>query len=108
VTPYAPVAACLVALLLIAAAAGADEADRPEILQVAVPRGIVAGHSAQARLTCHVPLGNIVAVIQVVEDLEGARRVTTQPEIDVIAAAFGREEGDLLEVRARSDMAGPR
>src|SRR5262245_40496004 len=90
------------------AAAGAAEADRPEILHVAVPMGIVAGHSAQARLTYHAPRSNIVAVIQIVEDLEGARHVATQREIEVIAAAFGREKGDLLAVRARSDMVGPR
>jgi hypothetical protein len=96
VTPSRRAAACLVVVLLTGAAAGADEADRPEILHVAVPGGVVAGRAAQARLTYHAPRGNIVAVVQVVEDLEGARRVTTQREIGVIAAAFGREEGDLL------------
>jgi hypothetical protein len=39
---------------------------------------------------------NVVAVIQVVEDLDGARRSTRQREIGVIAAAFGHEAGDLL------------
>ena len=39
---------------------------------------------------------NVVAVIQVVEDLDGARRATRQRELGVVAAAFGREAGDLL------------
>jgi hypothetical protein len=89
-------ATALLAALLLGGGVGADEADRPEILHVAVPRDLAAGHVAEARITYHAPQANIVAVIQVVEDLEGARRVTAQREIGVIAAAFGREEGDLV------------
>ena len=37
-----------------------------------------------------------MAVILAVEDLDGARRVTSQREIGVVAAAFGRETGDLV------------
>lgn len=88
--------ACLVALLLIGGAAGADEADRPEILNVTVPGRLVAGHAGAARVTYRARQANIVAVVQVIEDLDGARRVTSQREISVVAAAFGREEGDLV------------
>ena len=35
-------------------------------------------------------------MIQVLEDLDGARRVTSQREVSVVAAAFGCEEGDLV------------
>ena len=35
-------------------------------------------------------------MIQIIEDLDGPRRVTSQREVSVVAAAFGFEEGDLL------------
>ena len=88
--------ACLVALLLIGGPAGAVEADRPEILNVAIPGRLVAGQAGAARITYRARRANVVAVIQVVEDLDGARRVTSQREVGVVAAAFGREEGDLV------------
>ena len=87
---------CLAALVLIGSPAGADEADRPEILNVAIPGRLVAGRAGTARITYRARRANIVAVIQVVEDLDGARRVTSQREVGVVAAAFGREEGDLV------------
>jgi hypothetical protein len=87
--------ACLVALLLIGGPVGAVEADPPEILNVAIPRRLVAGQAGEARITYRARRANVVAVIQVVEDLDGARRVTSQREISVVAAAFGREEGDI-------------
>jgi hypothetical protein len=88
--------ACLAALLLLGGGAGADEADRPEILHVAVPGRLIAGRSGQARVTYRARQANIVAVVQVVEDLDGARRVTSQREIGVVASAFGRDAGDLV------------
>lgn len=88
--------ALLAALLLLGGTVVASEGDRPEILHVAVPGRFVAGHSGQARVTYRARQGNVVAVVRVVEDLDGALRVTSQREIDVVAAAFGREEGDLL------------
>jgi hypothetical protein len=94
--PLPRAAAYLVAILLVGAAFGAAEADRPEILHVAVPGRLIAGHSAQARVTYRAPRANIVAVVLVVEDLGGPRRATSQREIGVIAAAFGRDEGDLV------------
>jgi hypothetical protein len=94
--PVPPAAAYLVAMLLVGAAVGAVKADRPEILHVAVPGRLIAGHSAQARLTYRARQANVVAVILAIDDLDGPRRVTSQREIGVIAAAFGREEGDLV------------
>jgi hypothetical protein len=35
-------------------------------------------------------------VIQAVDDLDGPRRMTSQRELGVVAAAFGREAGDLV------------
>src|SRR5262249_26107652 len=96
VTPHGTTAACLVVGLLVGGAVGAQEADRPEILHVSAPRRLVAGQVAEARITYHASQANVVAVIEVVEDLEGAWRVTTQREIGVIASAVGREEGDLV------------
>ena len=88
-------AACLGALVLVGAS-GAQDAERPEILNVAFPERLTAGQPATARITFRAPRGNVVAVIQILEDLDGARRVTSQREVGVVAAAFGFEEGDLL------------
>jgi hypothetical protein len=65
-------------------------------VNVAIPGRLVAGQAGEARITYRARRANVVAVIQVVEDLDGARRVTSQREISVVAAAFGREEGDLV------------
>lgn len=83
-------------LLLIGGAVGADEADRAEILNVAILGRPAAGQPVTARITFRARQANVVAVIQVVEDLDGPRRVTSQREVSVVAAAFGHEEGDLL------------
>ena len=95
-TRRAPAVACLLVMLLGGALARADDADRPEILSVAAPDRLVAGHPGQMRLSYRAPRGNVVAVIQVVEDLDGPSRATRHRELGVIAAAFGREAGDLL------------
>lgn len=84
------------ALLLAGALAGAGETERPEILHVAVPRRLVVGLPGEGRVTYRAPGANVVAVILAVEDLDGARRVTSAREIGVVAAAFGREAGDLV------------
>jgi hypothetical protein len=86
----------LVVLLLVGVAARADEADRPEIVSVEAPDRLPLGRSVDLRVVYRAPRANVVAVIQVVEDLDGARRATRQREIGVIAAAFGYESGDLL------------
>ena len=83
-------------MLLIGGPVGAAEADRPEILNVAIPGRLVVGRAGAARITYRARRANVVAVIQVVEDLDGARRITSQREVSVVAAAFGREEGDLV------------
>ena len=91
-----PASAWLAALSLVGALAGAAEVDRPEILHVAAPGRLVVGHRGEARVTYRARQANVVAVILTVEDLDGARRVTSQRELSVIAAAFGREAGDLV------------
>jgi hypothetical protein len=91
-----PAWTCLTALLLVGAAAGTDEADRPEILNITVLGRLVAGHAGEARVTYRARRANVVALIQAVEDLDGARRMTSERELGVVAAAFGREGGDLV------------
>ena len=86
----------LAVLLAVGPPASAVEADRPEILNVAVPGRLVAGQAGTARITFRARRANVVTVIQVLEDLDGARRVTSQREVSVVAAAFGREEGDIV------------
>lgn len=73
----------------------ADEADRPEIVYVAVPGRPAVGRQAEARVTYRARRANVVAVVQVVEDLDGVRRASRQRELGVLAAAFGREAGEL-------------
>ena len=92
------VAACAVGLvaLLVVGASGADGPTRPEILNVEFLGRLTAGQSATARITFRAPQANVVAVIQILEDLDGPRRVTSQRQVSVVAAAFGFEEGDLL------------
>jgi hypothetical protein len=84
------------ALLVVCALAGADEADPPEILHVAVTRQLVAGQRGEARVRYRAPGANVAAVVMAVEDRDGARRVTTQRELSMVGPAFGREEGDLF------------
>lgn len=110
-----PAVACLVAALLGGAAAGADPADRPEILHVAVPDRLAAGYPGEVRITYRARRANVVAVVQVVEDLDGGRRATRQRELGVIAVAFGREAGEILlggaharDRRARGERASER
>ena len=91
-----PAWAGLTALLLLGGAAGSDEADRPEILNITVPGRLVAGHAGEARITYRARRANVAAVIRAVEDLDGARRMTSQRELGMVAAAFGREAGDLV------------
>jgi hypothetical protein len=43
-----------------------------------------------------VPGDDVLGPMYPAEDLDGARRATSQREIDVIAAAFGREQGELV------------
>jgi hypothetical protein len=90
-------AACLgLALLLLGVApAAAPAADLPVILRVAVPGPLEPDRRAELRVTFRAPGGNVVALIQVVEDLDGPRRSTTQREFSVVARAFGVEEGDV-------------
>ena len=68
---------------------------RPEILSVAFLGRLTVGQAVTARLTFRAPRANVVAVIQILEDLDGPRRVTSQRQVSVVAAAFGFEEGDL-------------
>ena len=99
-----PAGLCLAVLLLVGGIVRADEvdrpeiddADRPEIVNVAVVGRLTVGRAGQARITYRARKANVAAVVQEVEDLDGARRVTSQREIDVIAAAFGREQGELV------------
>jgi hypothetical protein len=85
----------LVPALASAGWARADAADRPEILDVAIPGRQAVGRQGEARLTYRARRANVVAVVQVVEDLDGARRSSRQRELGVLAAAYGREAGEL-------------
>jgi hypothetical protein len=99
-----PAGACLALLLLLGVIARADEgdrpeiddADRPEIVNVAVVGRFVVGRAGQARISYHARRANVAAVVQEIEDLDGVRRATSQREIDVIAVAFGRAQGELV------------
>jgi hypothetical protein len=53
------------------------------------------GRRSEVRVAYRAPRANVMAVIQAVEDLDGARRASRQQEVGVVAAAFGREAGEL-------------
>jgi hypothetical protein len=101
--------ACLGVLLLLGGLAHAeegdqpetgrpeiDDADLPEILSVVVVGNVSLNRAGQARIAYHARQANISAVVLEVEDLDGARGASSQREIDVIPAAFGREQGELV------------
>jgi hypothetical protein len=92
----APAVACLVAALLVGPAARADESDRPEILSLVAPDRVAVGRLADMRVVYRARRANVVAVVQIVDDLDGPRRSTRQRELGMVTAAFGREAGDLL------------
>ena len=102
-------AALAIGLVLVAHVAGADgteepeepeverpEVDRPQIVHVAAPSYLTVGRADTVRLSYRARQANVAAVVMVVEDLDGARRASSQREIDVIPAAFGREQGELV------------
>jgi hypothetical protein len=91
----AAVTAVWLAATLLGGEARAAEGERPVIVNVVVSAHLVANRAAQARVTYRAAQGNVARVIVVVEDLDGSRRETSQREISVVAAAFGREEGEL-------------
>ena len=101
---WRPAWICLAVLLLVGGIARAqetdrpqiDDADRPEIVNVAVVGRLAVGRAAQARIAYRARQANVAAVVQEIEDLDGPRRVTSQREVDVVAAAFGREQGELV------------
>ena len=84
-------------LALVAVRVGAD-AELPVIVEVMMPRQLRVGAPGTARLTYRAPGGNVVAVVQEIEDLDDppARRATRQREFGVVARAFGRETGDIV------------
>jgi hypothetical protein len=83
--------------LLAAGAAPAPAGDAlPRILHVTVPARLAVGRPADLRVTYRAPRANVVAVIQVLEDLEGRQRATRQRELDVVPRAFGQETGELV------------
>ena len=85
----------LVATLGLRNVAEALQAGPPEILDVTVPGRPAVGRQGEARIAYRAPRANVVAVVQVVEDLDGVGRASRQVEIGVVVAAFGREAGQL-------------
>jgi hypothetical protein len=84
-------------LLAAAAPTGADPG-LPWIVEVGAPRQVRVGAAATVSVTYRAPRGNIVAVMQEIEDLDGppAARTTRQREHGVVARAFGYESGRLV------------
>jgi len=85
--------------LIVGAVAPAGAVDPvPVILQVSVPPRVRAGEASALRLAYRAPAANVVAVRQVLEDLDGplGARATREREVGVVARAFGREQGELL------------
>ena len=95
---------CLAVLVLLGSLARAqdtdrpqiDDADRPEIVNVAVVGRLSVERAGQARIAYRARQANVASVVLEIEELDGPRRVTSQREVDVIPAAFGREQGELV------------
>ena len=92
----------VVAVLLLGIALGgspsaADPATLPRITSVVAPARLRVGAPGEMRLGYRAPGGNVVAVSQVIDDLDGppGRRSTSQREFGVLARAFGLEAGEL-------------
>ena len=69
----------------------------PSIVRVTAPARPRVGAPGEIRVTYRAPRGNVTAVILTTEDVDGPllRRATRQREFNVIATAFGREDGEL-------------
>lgn len=86
-----------VGLLLALAVAPASSDDAlPLVVHVALPGVLTAGTPGALRVAFRATQANVVALVLVTEDLDGARRSTTQREFNVLARAFGLEAGDLV------------
>jgi hypothetical protein len=87
-----------VALWLLAVAPAAADPALPWIVEVGGPRQMRVGTAATVSVTYRAPRGNVVAVVQETEDLDGSAtsRATRQREHSVVARAFGHERGQLV------------
>ena len=67
------------------------------IVTVVAPARLVVGRTATFTVVFRAPAGNVVAVVQTTEDVDGSRLrlASRQRRVGVIAQAFGREEGQL-------------
>ena len=85
------------AALLAPGPAAPDDAI-PAITSVAAPRRIRVGAAADVRVSFRAPRGDVVAVIQEIDELDdaGAPRATRMREFGMVAQAFGREAGELV------------
>jgi len=77
------------------------------IVTVVAPARLVVGRTATFTVVFRAPAGNVVAVVQTTEDVDGSRLrlASRQRRVGVIAQAFGREEGQ-LPIPGRFDGAG--
>jgi len=87
--------AALVVALAGPAVAGGEE--RPLIVDVAAPPRLRVGEVGELRLVYRAPRANVVAVVQILEDVDGPAlaRSSRARELGVVARAFGYEAGEL-------------
>jgi hypothetical protein len=85
-------------LALLAGAAGAGERDLPWIVRIEPPGRLRAGQVGELRVTYRAPAGNVVAVLEATEDLDGppTARATREREVSVVARAYGFRRGALV------------
>jgi hypothetical protein len=94
----AAIALAGVGLWLLALAPAVADPRLPWIVEVGGPRQMRVGMAGTLSVTYRAPRGNVVAVIQETEDLDGSAttRTTRQREHNVVARAFGYERGQLV------------
>jgi hypothetical protein len=80
-----------------ASAGGADPASLPWIERIDPPVRLWAGQTGELRLRYRAPRENVVAVLEVAEDLDGplTARSTREREVSVVARAYGYPRGEL-------------
>lgn len=85
-------------MLALAGPAFAGSGDLPLIVDVAAPPRLRVGEVGEVRLAYRAPRANVVAVVQVLEDVDGPAlaRSSRVRELGVVARAYGYETGELV------------
>jgi hypothetical protein len=90
--------ALVLAALVAAAGARAADRDLPWIARIDPPARLGVAQPGELRVTYRAPRGNVVAVLEATEDLDGPAtgRTTREREVSVVARTYGYRRGELV------------